>query len=345
MGVQQRLGSKKLTEKDVYFCYFSNTPAFEHMLFCLCLVYSIKIGFYSADLQLESLQQDLECLKPTFFPMLPNLLFKFYVKIQEKLKSEKGCKYWFIEKCCNTKLDYLDSGGYTYNMMIDSLIFNRIKSTLGGKCRLMMTTGAPISAEILKFMKICFCLDICEAYGSMESGAIATLSAIGDNRTGEQGGPLNNIKLKLKDSPDLNFLTTNDPPQGEIYLQGPGIATSYFKNEELTASSFDENGWFKTGDIGELGPNGSLRIISKANQVYNLKTDKQIIPCKLEQLFVQSEFISQALVYGDSEKEYIIALIVVSSNLVPESEETEFDENLKKQIFEDIMRICDQFKL
>ena len=70
----------------------------------------------------------------------------------------------------------MDSGGYTYNMMIDSLIFNRIKAILGGKCRLMMTTGTPIAAEILKFMKICFCIDIVEAYGSVESGAITFLS-------------------------------------------------------------------------------------------------------------------------------------------------------------------------
>ena len=66
----------------------------------------------------------------------------------------------------------------------------------------MMTTGTPIAAEILKFMKICFCVDIIEAYGSVEIGAVATLSSIGDNRTGEQGGPLNNIKIKLKDTPD-----------------------------------------------------------------------------------------------------------------------------------------------
>ena len=99
-------------------------------------------------------------LKPTFFPLLPALLFKLFQKIQEELKSAKGCKYWFVEKCCNTKLDALESGGYVTNMITDNLIFNKIKAILGGQVRIMLTNATSISPEILKFLKICFCIDI-----------------------------------------------------------------------------------------------------------------------------------------------------------------------------------------
>lgn len=225
-------------------------------------------------------------------------------------------------------------------MITDKLIFNRIKNILGGKVRLMLTTGTPLSAEILKFMKICFCVDICEAYGTAETGPVATMSSIGDNRTGEQGGPLQNVKLKLKDLPELNFMSSNDPPQGEIYMWGPGIAKTYFKNEELTAEKF-EDGWFKTGDVGEIMENGSVRVISKISQIFNLKSGKQVIPCQLEKIFVLSEFITQAYVFGSVEQEYIIAFIVVADHLIPVDKSSEFDPDLKKKIFEDLMRISD----
>jgi long-chain acyl-CoA synthetase len=91
------------------------------------------------------LTEDIGILKPTFFPSVPRLFNKIYQKIQESLKAAPGCKYWFVDKCVNAKLDSLEQTGTTAHFLYDRMIFNKIKAILGGKVRLMLTGSAPIS--------------------------------------------------------------------------------------------------------------------------------------------------------------------------------------------------------
>ena len=96
------------------------------------------------------------------------------------MKGAKGCKYWFKEKLVNSKLDNLEKNGQTTHMIYDPMIFSKIKAILGGKLRLMLCNSGSISPEILKFLKICFCVDICEAYGLTEAVSVSCMSLVGD---------------------------------------------------------------------------------------------------------------------------------------------------------------------
>ncbi len=144
----------------------------------------------------------------------------------------------------------------------DLLVFNKVRALLGGNIKLLSSGSAPIDPKILSFLKICFGCEVWEGYGLTETSAYSVITMAKD--VGVTGGPTFNTKVKLRDIPDMNYLSTDDPPRGEICFKGPGITPGYFLNEEKTKEAFTEDGWFMTGDVGVIYPNGSLKIIDRA---------------------------------------------------------------------------------
>lgn len=121
----------------------------------------------------------------------------------------------------------------------------------------MITGSAPISGDVLDFLKICFCCTIAEGYGMTETSAGSVLTVAGDPLSGHVGGPVANVKIRLRDIPEMNYLSTNNPPEGEVCFWGPSVMKGYFKNPEKTAETIVD-GWLFSGDVGRIHPNGSI---------------------------------------------------------------------------------------
>ena len=96
-----------------------------------------------------------------------------------------------------------------------------------------------------------------------------------------------NVKIKLRDIPEMNYLSTNDPPKGEVMFWGPGITKGYFKNEEKTKEAFIGE-WLLSGDVGMVNPNGSLKIVDRAKNIFKLSQGEYIAPEKLENVYITS---------------------------------------------------------
>jgi long-chain acyl-CoA synthetase len=169
----------------------------------------------------------------------------------------------------NAKLYYLKNGQGVHHKVYDKLVFNKMKAMLGGQVRMMITGSAPIAGEVLDFLKIAFCSQICEGYGMTETSAASVITFCNDPETGIVGGPLQNVKLRLRDIPEMNYLHTSDPPKGEVCFWGSSIMTGYFKNTEKTEEAFD-NGWLLSGDVGQINANGALKIIDRAKNIFKL---------------------------------------------------------------------------
>jgi len=135
-----------------------------------------------------------------------------------------------VNKGLESKLYYLKNGEGLKHKLWDALVFNKIKALLGGKVRFMATGSAPIAGDVLDFLKVCFSCDICEAYGMTEGGGGSCMTYPGDPNTGMVGGPLCNVKIRLRDVPEMKYLSTDPTPGGEICFQGPGVMTGYFRN-------------------------------------------------------------------------------------------------------------------
>lgn len=154
--------------------------------------------------------------------------------------------------------------------MYDRLLFNKIKDRLGGRVRIMITASAPIAENVLKFLKCAFCCPIIEAYGQTESCGASFSTKIFDNVAGHVGGPAVGIEFKLRDVEEMGYLTSKNPPQGEVCIRGPSIFKGYFRNKELTDEVKDKEGWLFTGDVGMILPGNALKIIDRIKNIFKL---------------------------------------------------------------------------
>jgi len=146
----------------------------------------------------------------------------------------------------------------------------------------------------------------------------------------------------------MNYFHTNDPPQGEICFYGSSIMPGYYKQPQKTAESLS-NGWLFSGDVGQVYPNGSIKVIDRAKNIFKLSQGEYIAPEKLENIFVQSGYVMQAWIYGDSSKDYIIGFFVcdpeaakkfATSKNIEVNDELMENNDLRTLVYEDILRLC-----
>jgi long-chain acyl-CoA synthetase len=228
----------------------------------------MRCGFFAGDV--TKLVDDCAILKPTMFPSVPRLFNRIYGKIQDKFKAATGCKGKLVTSAQAAKLAKLKTGGGFTHCFYDNVVFSKVKAMLGGQVKLMVTGSAPISGEVLDFLKICFCCDICEGYGMTETSGGSFVTFPGDPQTGVVGGPLQNVKVRLKDIPEMGYLSTDKPyPRGEVCFWGPSIMSGYFKNPQKTAEAFHGE-WLLSGDVGMVLDNGAVKIIDRAKNIFKL---------------------------------------------------------------------------
>lgn len=285
-------------------------------------------------------------LKPTLFPSVPRLYNKIYGTIKQRMEEAIGCKRWLIDRGFAAKQAQAVNGVYTHGCY-DALIFKKVKALLGGRVRTMITGSAPIDLEVLNYLKVCFCVPIQEGYGLTESSAAATVTKINDPNSGHVGGPVQTLRIRLKDVPEMNYTALDKPyPRGEVCMKGPSIFSGYFKRPDKTAEAFDDDNWFRTGDVGMVFPNGSIKIIDRAKNIFKLSQGEYIAPEKLENIFVLSPFVEQSFVYGDSLKNCIVVIVLPKPAAVDKFKQEHpgvdhlTSEAFKKAILDDMARLA-----
>ena len=122
-----------------------------------------------------------------------------------------------------------------------------------------VTASAPISRDVLEFLKVAFCCPMLEAYGLSETSGAVTITRPNDPISGTIGGPLKHCAIRLKDLPELGYRLTDKPhPRGEICVRSPCVTPGYFARPDKTAEAIDGDGYLHTGDVGVIFPNGTI---------------------------------------------------------------------------------------
>jgi long-chain acyl-CoA synthetase len=190
-------------------------------------------------------------------------------------------------------------------------VFRKIAAMMGGNVRFMITGSAPIEPSVLELLKICFCCPFMEGYGLTETSGGSSVTWPNDPNTGHVGGPLPCVKWRLQDVEGMGYFSTDKPyPRGELQMKGASVTSGYYKRPDKTKEAFDEDGWFKTGDVAMVYPNGSVKIIDRSKNIFKLSQGEYIAPEKIENIFGLSGEIAQCLVYGDSLRSSCVAIIV-----------------------------------
>ncbi|KAI4108754.1 MAG: hypothetical protein L6R37_000918 [Teloschistes peruensis] len=204
---------------------------------------------------------------------------------------------------------FLMSTGLPGTALLDNVVFKKLKDATGGRLRICMNGGGPIAKDTQRFISMAIAPMI-GGYGLTETTAMGALcdpmhwtdSALGDIPS--------SVEVKLVDFPDAGYHASNKPPQGEIWIRGTPVFEGYYDNEQETKESLTEDGWFKTGDIGEFDRNGHLRIIDRKKNLVKTLNGEYIALEKLESVYRSATEVGNICVYAAGDKAKPIAIIV-----------------------------------
>ncbi|XP_024050050.1 long-chain-fatty-acid--CoA ligase 1 isoform X2 [Terrapene carolina triunguis] len=332
-----------LNPSDTHISFLPLAHMFERLVQCVILCHGARIGFFQGDIRL--LMDDLKTLQPTVFPVVPRLLNRMFDKIFGQANT--SLKRWILDFASKRKEAELRSGIIRKNSLWDKLIFHKIQASLGGKVRLMITGAAPVSANVLTFLRAALGCQFYEGYGQTECTAGCSLTIPGDWTAGHVGAPMPCSLLKLVDVEEMNYFAVQG--EGEVCVKGPNVFQGYLKDPEKTAEALDKDGWLHTGDIGKWLPNGTLKIIDRKKHIFKLAQGEYIAPEKIENVYMRSEPVAQVFVYGESLQAFLIAIVVpdaetLSSWAKKKGFEGSYEElcknkDLKKYILEDMLKV------
>jgi long-chain acyl-CoA synthetase len=250
---------------------------------------------------IKDLTTDLAAFQPTFLLAVPRVFEKIYNSAAQK--AEKEGKSKIFDKAVETAIAYSESqdqGGAGLGLRLkhgvfDKLVYSKLRDRLGGKIRWAISGGAPLGTRLGHFYRgIGF--TVLEGYGLTETTAASTVNTPGHTKIGTVGRPL----------PGMTVRVAQD---GEVLIKGAHVFRGYYNNDEATAETLID-GWFHTGDIGELDSEGFLRITSRKKELIVTSGGKNVAPAVLEDRLRAHRLVSQCLVVGDGQP-YIGCLVTL----------------------------------
>jgi len=297
---------------DSYLSYLPLAHVFERVVQYTITYYGGQIGFYQGDT--GKLLDDAITLKPTLFASVPRLLNRIYDAVWDNINKTGGITAWLFNVAYNSKKRGLKRGRNTH-WLWDRIVFNNVRSKLGGNVKAIYSGSAPLSADVTDFLNICFSCDVQEGYGQTETVACLSLTDKWDMESGHVGGPMTPVEVKLRDIEDMGYLSTDKPyPRGEICVRGHSVFRGYYKNPELTKEVLDEDGWFRTGDIGIWDEHNRISIIDRVKNIFKLAQGEYVAPEKIEEVYLKYPVVNQIFVHGESLESQLVAIIVPKKN-------------------------------
>ncbi|MCJ7820542.1 MAG: long-chain fatty acid--CoA ligase, partial [Bacteroidales bacterium] len=234
-------------------------------------------------------------IMPDGFDAVPRVLEKFFDVIISKGKSLTGIKksifFWAVK--LGQRYNPYGENGWLYERKMkiaDSLIFSKWRQALGGNVNIVGCGGASLRPGLERVFWAAG-IKIINMYGLTETSPIITINRTekGKVRLGSVGLPVEGVQVKIADD-------------GEILCKGPNVMTGYYNDPALTASAFDDEGWFRTGDIGYLDKDGFLMVTDRKKEIFKLSNGKFIAPQVIENIFKEYPVIDQIMVIGEHEK-------------------------------------------
>ncbi len=273
---------------------------YERMNAYCYLVYGVPLAYAES---IEAVPQNLLEVRPTVMATVPRFFEKFYARIQEQRAKHSPLKRelfdWAVEVGRKTLPYRLRGqpvpGGLAWRQRLAAwLVYRKIQARLGGRMRLLISGGGPLSRELNEFLQALH-VPIYEGYGLTETSPVVAVNAPGRSKIGTVGKPIPGVEVRIAED-------------GEILTRGPHVMKAYYKREQETRAAM-ANGWFHTGDIGFLDEEGYLVITDRKRDVLKTSGGKMIAPQAIENRLKASPYIQNAVVVGDGRK-YASALVV-----------------------------------
>ncbi len=265
----------------------------------------VRLG-HSADV--KNLLHDLEGFRPTFILAVPRVFEKVFNTASQKAAADGRGR--IFDKAADTAIAYsraLDDGRpglalRARHAVFDKLVYAKLRAALGGSCRYAVSGGAPLGERLGHFYRG-IGLVVLEGYGLTETTAAVTVNLPDAMKIGTVGRPLGGTSARVADD-------------GELLVKGGQVFSGYWKNQAATDEVLSPDGWFHTGDVGEIDDEGFVRITGRKKEILVTAGGKNVAPGVLEDRIRAHHLVSQCMVVGDGQP-FIAALVTIDPEVFP----------------------------
>jgi long-chain acyl-CoA synthetase len=292
-----------LSPSDLQYLWLPLAHAFGKML----VVVQLQIGFPTAvDGRLDKIVENLGVVRPTFMAGPPRIYEKIHSAVVQTIEQEGGLKHqlftWAFgvgERAGQARIEHRRPSLLVQAQLVvaDRLVLAKIRQRLGGRIRFLVSGSAALSTDVGHWFHAAG-LPLLEGYALTETSSGACITRLDDLAIGVVGPPLPGTEVRVADD-------------GEIFVRGPGVMDGYHNLPEVTAEVLDQDGWFATGDVGEIDDRGRLRITDRKKDLAKTSGGKYIAPQAIEVMFkAVCPLASTMLVHADG-RNYATALITL----------------------------------
>ncbi|WP_254522109.1 AMP-dependent synthetase/ligase [Natrinema caseinilyticum] len=307
----------------------------------------------------DTLQDDFSTVQPTAATSVPRVYEKIYDAIREEASGSAVSERIF-GWATDVGVEYYeaDSPGSVLKAkqaLADKLVFSSVREALGGEIEMLISGGGSLSPELARLYHA-MGLPIYEGYGLTETAPVVSTNPPEAVEIGTIGPPLYNVDVKVDETvADQEAFADDEGDVGELLVSGPNVTQGYWNKPGATQSAFTEDGWFRTGDIIHIRPDGYLEFRDRVKQIIVLSTGKNVAPGPIEDAFAASEVVEQAMVVGDGEK-FIGALLVPNTDYVrswadeadidlpDDPQEMCDDDRVREHVQQEVDRVNEEFE-
>ncbi len=299
-----------LSDKDLNYLWLPLAHAFGKVMLSLPLA----IGFPTViDGRVDKIIENLTVIRPTIMGAVPRIFEKVHGKINEMVAKEGGVKKRLFDWATGVgvQMSRVRQAGERPSPLLaaqyklaDRLVLSTIRDRFGGRMRFFISGSAALDREIAQWFDAVGVI-VLEGYGLTETSAASSINRPAAYRFGTVGWTLPETDVKIADD-------------GEILLKGPGVMNGYHDLPEATAEAIDAEGWFHTGDIGELDAEGFLRITDRKKDMFKTSQGKYVAPSAISANFkAVCPYASEIIIYGEG-KPYCVALVSLEAEAIQE---------------------------
>ena len=270
-----------------------------------CVKSRAKLG-HSADI--KNLVADLQEFQPTFVLAVPRVFEKVFNTASQRATADGRGK--IFDRAAETAIAYskgLDKGRPSLavrgqHAVFDRLVYGKLRNALGGSCTYAISGGAPLGERLGHFYRG-IGLTVLEGYGLTETTAAVTVNLPEAHKVGTVGRPIPGTSVRVADD-------------GELLFRGGQVFAGYWSNEDATAEVLESDGWFHSGDVGEVDDEGFVRITGRKKEILVTAGGKNVAPAVLEDRIRAHALVSQCMVVGDNQP-FIAALVTIDPEAFP----------------------------
>ncbi|KAJ2082273.1 long-chain fatty acid-CoA ligase [Coemansia sp. RSA 988] len=301
--------------QDIILSYLPLSHVLAFFVDVYCMYSGIRVGYGTprtlTDDSVRECQGDIKELRPMVMMGVPQV----WNTIRAGMLKQVNKSSWLVRKLFYNAVELknmLRSHNLPHNFM-DNIVFKKTREATGGRLKFVITGGAPINRNVQKLMNAALCPMI-QGFGMTEASGLLSVQLPDDPTFNNVGAPCPSVEMKLVDVPDAKYFAKDG--KGEIWVRGPSIFKGYLDNDELTRETVTEDGWLKTGDIGQWTDQGQLTIIDRKKNLVKLVSGEYIALEALESTYKNSLYIHNICVVADSRMSQPCAIVNIDDNQI-----------------------------